>query len=117
MLCLTRKTGQKIHIGGDIAIIVVGIDRDRIRLGIECPRAVPIFRDELLPNLGDSERESLLTDPRDAEIRKLRARVTELEGRLVYQGVDLVPHGPALSELDEFEPVESETYTLDPRDA
>jgi carbon storage regulator len=41
--------GEKIHIGDNISITVVDIDRGKIRLGIEAPRDVPIFRQELLP--------------------------------------------------------------------
>jgi carbon storage regulator len=48
MLVLTRKLGEKIVIGDNITITVVDIDRGKIRLGIECPRHVPIFRSELL---------------------------------------------------------------------
>jgi carbon storage regulator len=51
MLVLSRKLGQKIFIGqGDdqIVIQVVDIDRGKIRLGIQCPRDVPIYREELL---------------------------------------------------------------------
>jgi len=53
MLVLSRKLGEKIQIGEDICITVVDIDRGKIRLGIEAPREVPVFRQELLP-LGDS---------------------------------------------------------------
>jgi len=49
MLVLSRKLGEKIQIGEDITITVVDIDRGKIRLGIEAPRDVPIFRQELLP--------------------------------------------------------------------
>jgi carbon storage regulator len=49
MLVLSRKLGEKIQIGEDICITVVDIDRGKIRLGIEAPREVPIFRQELLP--------------------------------------------------------------------
>ena len=48
MLVLSRKLGEKIQIGEDICITVVDIDRGKIRLGIEAPREVPIFRKELL---------------------------------------------------------------------
>ena len=47
MLVLSRKLGEKIQIGEDICITVVDIDRGKIRLGIEAPREVPIFRQEL----------------------------------------------------------------------
>jgi carbon storage regulator len=48
MLVLSRKLGEKIYIGDNICITVVDIDRGKIRLGIEAPRSVPIFRQELL---------------------------------------------------------------------
>jgi carbon storage regulator len=49
MLVLSRKLGEKIFINDNICITVVDIDRGKIRLGIEAPRDVPIFRQELLP--------------------------------------------------------------------
>jgi carbon storage regulator len=50
MLVLSRKLGEKIHIGNHICITVVDIDRGKIRLGIEAPRQVPVYRQELLAN-------------------------------------------------------------------
>ena len=52
MLVLSRKLGEKIFIGDNICITVVDIDRGKIRLGIEAPRDVPIYRQELLPDGG-----------------------------------------------------------------
>jgi carbon storage regulator len=52
MLVLSRKLGEKIYIGDNICITVVDIDRGKIRLGIEAPRDVPIYRQELLPLKG-----------------------------------------------------------------
>jgi carbon storage regulator len=49
MLVLSRKLGEKIYIGENICITVVDIDRGKIRLGIEAPRDVAIYRQELLP--------------------------------------------------------------------
>ena len=49
MLVLSRKLGEKIYIGENICITVVDIDRGKIRLGIDAPRNVPIYRQELLP--------------------------------------------------------------------
>lgn len=48
MLVLSRKLGEVIRIGDDIVITIVDIDRGKIRVGIEAPRKVPIFRKELL---------------------------------------------------------------------
>lgn len=48
MLVLSRKLGEKIFVGDEIVITVVDIDRGKIRIGIQCPRGVPIHREELL---------------------------------------------------------------------
>ncbi len=55
MLVLSRKLGEKICIGENICITVVDIDRGKIRLGIEAPRDVPVFRQELLPLKGSAQ--------------------------------------------------------------
>jgi carbon storage regulator len=49
MLVLSRKLGEKIVIGGNIEITVVKIDRNQVRLGIEAPHDVPVFREEICP--------------------------------------------------------------------
>lgn len=50
MLVLSRKLGEKIVIGENICITVIDIDRGKIRLGIEAPRNIPVYRQELLTN-------------------------------------------------------------------
>jgi carbon storage regulator len=53
MLILTRRVGESIHIGADIVITLVdphpGQSRHVVRIGIEAPREVPIWRAELHP--------------------------------------------------------------------
>jgi carbon storage regulator len=49
MLVLSRHEGEKIWIGENVCITVIEIDRGKIRLGIEAPKDVPIYRSELLP--------------------------------------------------------------------
>jgi carbon storage regulator len=49
MLVLSRKLGEKIVIGDDIVITVVKIDRNQIRIGIEAPHDVPVYREEIAP--------------------------------------------------------------------
>ena len=48
-LVLTRKIGQKIQVGDDTTITVVEVNRGYVRLAIEAPRDVSIYRTELLP--------------------------------------------------------------------
>ncbi len=59
MLVLSRKLGEKIYINDNICITVVDIDRGKIRLGIEAPRDVPIFRQELLSDTGAAKTPAL----------------------------------------------------------
>jgi carbon storage regulator len=47
MLVLTRKTGERIHIGLDITLTIVQVHGNRVRIGIEAPRGVSVVRGEL----------------------------------------------------------------------
>ncbi len=47
MLVLTRKGNQSIMIGDDIEISVLAIMGEKVRIGIEAPRSVPVFRKEV----------------------------------------------------------------------
>jgi len=49
MLVLSRKLNEKIVINGNIVVTVVKIDRNQVRIGIEAPGEVPIYREEILP--------------------------------------------------------------------
>ena len=48
MLVLSRKLNESIVIGDKITVTVLKVDRNCVRLGIEAPADVPIFRQELL---------------------------------------------------------------------
>jgi len=47
VLVLTRKTNQSIMIGDDIEISVLAVMGEKVRIGIEAPRSVPVFRREV----------------------------------------------------------------------
>lgn len=48
MLVLSRKKNERICIGGNlITIVVVGIQGDRVRLGVEAPAHVSVHRGEI----------------------------------------------------------------------
>jgi carbon storage regulator len=47
MLVLSRKTGQRIQIGDDITIVVSSIRGGQVRLGVDAPKDVGVFRQEL----------------------------------------------------------------------
>jgi carbon storage regulator len=47
MLVLTRKSNQSIMIGDDIEISVLAIMGEKVRIGIQAPRDIPVFRKEV----------------------------------------------------------------------
>ena len=47
MLVLTRKANQSIMIGDDIEVSVLSVLGEKVRLGIQAPRSVPVFRKEV----------------------------------------------------------------------
>jgi len=47
MLVLTRRRGQSILIGDHIRITIVGIGEDQVRVGIEAPKGISIYREEI----------------------------------------------------------------------
>ena len=48
MLVLTRRISEKLIIGDDVNVIVLGIKGNQVRLGIEAPKEVNVAREELL---------------------------------------------------------------------
>lgn len=47
MLVLTRRLGESINIGDEIKVTVVDIDGKQVKIGIEAPREISIFREEV----------------------------------------------------------------------
>ncbi len=58
MLVLTRKAGEGILLDQNITINVLSVDGDRVRIGIEAPRDMRIFRRELLDETVSTNREA-----------------------------------------------------------
>jgi carbon storage regulator len=58
MLVLSRKLGERIVIGDNIVVTVVKIDRNQIRIGIEAPSDIPVYREEIAPQRGGKEARS-----------------------------------------------------------
>ncbi|MCR4399677.1 MAG: carbon storage regulator CsrA [Syntrophomonadaceae bacterium] len=60
MLVLTRKTDEAILLGDDIRITIVEIQGDRVRIGIEAPRSLPVYREEVYRAVREENRRAVL---------------------------------------------------------
>ena len=47
MLILSRKVDEKIKIGEDITITIIDIHGDQVKIGVEAPKSVKVFRQEV----------------------------------------------------------------------
>jgi carbon storage regulator len=62
MLVLTRKSNQSIMIGDEIEVSVLAIMGEKVRIGIQAPRDVPVYRKEVYAEIQKEHGE----DPQDA---------------------------------------------------
>jgi len=59
MLVLSRKLNETILIGDNIRVTLLGIDGDKIKVGIDAPRDVKVFREELLEATKTTNKQAL----------------------------------------------------------
>jgi len=74
MLVLTRKSNQSIMIGDDVEVSVLAIVGEKVRIGIQAPRDVPVFRKEVYLEIRDEQltaSEQGAGDAVDAALRGL----------------------------------------------
>jgi carbon storage regulator len=57
MLVLTRKSNQSIMIGDDIEVSVLSVMGDKVRIGIQAPQDIPVFRKEIYLEIHRDEAE------------------------------------------------------------
>ena len=56
MLILTRKLGESIIIGDDIQISIVDINKSNIKLGVNAPKSIAVFREEIFMKIRDENK-------------------------------------------------------------
>jgi carbon storage regulator len=58
MLVLSRKTGQKIRINDNIAITVLDVQNGLVKIGIDAPRSITVYREELYQDIQQSNQQA-----------------------------------------------------------
>ena len=65
MLVLTRKTDESVIIGDTIAVTVLAIEGDHVKLGITAPKPVPIHRQEIYEQIKSANVEAAQSSSTD----------------------------------------------------
>jgi carbon storage regulator (csrA) len=65
MLILTRKAGESLHLGDDIKITVLSVQGKQVKLGIEVPEDMAVYRDEVYQRIKEENRQAMQTSDND----------------------------------------------------
>lgn len=79
MLVLTRRTEESVVIGDNIIVTILGVEGEKVKIGIDAPRDVTILRRELLDAISQQDRlaDKLATIPETPALKGLRDMLTE----------------------------------------
>lgn len=62
MLALSRKTGESIVIGNDVEITILEVKGEQVKVGINAPKSVPVYRKELYLQIQEANKEAMIQD-------------------------------------------------------
>jgi carbon storage regulator len=68
MLIITRRPGEKIMLGDDIVVHVMEIVGNSVRVGIQAPRSVPVYREEIWNAVREENRAAADSAPTDLPV-------------------------------------------------
>lgn len=97
MLVLSRKCNETINIGDDVYITILGVEGDKVKIGISAPRNVTILRGEIFEGLQSQEKlKALLVEgPEPASFKDLRellnAEIANVEPVTLHPSTEEMP--------------------------
>lgn len=62
MLIITRRAGQKVMLGDDVTVHVMEIVGNSVRIGVEAPKSLPIYREEIWAAVKEENQASASAD-------------------------------------------------------
>ena len=65
MLIITRRPGEKIMLGDDVVVHVMEIVGNSVRIGIQAPRSIPVYREEIWNAVRDENQAAAGAAPAD----------------------------------------------------
>lgn len=71
MLVLTRKKGESIMIGDQVEVIVLGVEGETVKIGLQAPKHVEIYRKEVYEAIQQSNKEAVAGQVSPADLNKL----------------------------------------------
>ena len=71
MLALSRKTNESIVIGNDVEISILEIKGDQVKIGINAPKNVPVFRKEIFMQIQEENKNAVAQEQSREAIEKL----------------------------------------------
>ena len=70
MLILSRKTDQQIKIGDDITLTIIEIRGDQVKIGVEAPKSIKVFRQEVFSAIKSENTAALNVNTDSIEKKK-----------------------------------------------
>lgn len=67
MLILSRKIDEKIKIGNDITITIIDVHGDQVKIGVEAPKTVKVFRQEVYNAIQTENNAALVVEKKESK--------------------------------------------------
>lgn len=58
MLILTRKVGERLQIGDNISVTVLSVRGNQVKIGVDAPKDVAVYREEIINKMRDADEEN-----------------------------------------------------------